>query len=177
MMKLLLVMFSVISPFSVQPAATTAAHDLPWTVLEEKTPEVNLAVDRSEPVEAFRTLNDISLEDNMHQMLYHKGQPMDIKEDPYLGCPEFAFQDVKVGLCEDTGEIQYIHIDASQERFKLNQQWIDMDIRSIQEVLGDPYVIAEDGEVYIRGDQALKVYLKSGTDQIEGIDLFDATLS
>ncbi|MNC53761.1 hypothetical protein D3C75_1032000 [compost metagenome] len=52
-----------------------------------------------------------------------------------------------------------------------------MDLRSIQEELGDPYVIAEDGEVYLRGDQALKVYLKSGTDQIEGIDLFDATLS
>lgn len=177
MMKLLLVMFSVISPFSVQPAATTAAHDLPWTVLEEKTPEVSLAVDRSEPVEAFRSLNDISLDDGMHQMLYQKGQPIDIKEDPYLGCPEFNFQDVKVGFCENTGEIQYIHIDASQERFKLNQEWIEMDLSSIQKELGEPYVIAEDGEVYLRGDEALKVYLKPGTDQIEGIDLFDANLS
>ncbi|MGF9700515.1 MULTISPECIES: hypothetical protein [Paenibacillus] len=174
MMKLLLVMFSVISPFSVQPAAAVpAAQDMQWTVVEEEVPEVNLAADRSGPVQHFRTLNGISLNDSKGHILAEKGQPLQKKVDPYLGCPEFEFNDVKVGLCEDTGEIQYVHIDGTEGRLKLNEQWIDMDIESIREVLGEPYVVAEDGEVYLRGHQAIKVYMKPGTERIDGVDLFE----
>ena len=56
---------------------------------------------------------------------------------------------------------------------KLNQQWIDMNVESIRQVLGEPYVVAEDGEVYLRGNQAIKVYIKPGTGQIDGVDLFE----
>ena len=69
MMKLLIVMFSVISPFSVQPAAIPVAHDMQWTVIEEEKPEIVLAVDRSEPVQHFRTLNGISLDDSVDDIL------------------------------------------------------------------------------------------------------------
>lgn len=176
-MKLLLVMFSVISPFSVQPAAVPAAHDMQWTAMEEKASEVTLAVDRSETFQHFRTLNGISLDDTMNDMLDKKGQPAHKQEDPYLGCPEYHFRDVKVGLCEDTGVINYVHIDASESHIRLNGESIKLDIESIHLALGEPYYVAEDGEVFLRGDQALKVYMKSGSRQIEGIDLFDATVS
>ncbi|MCM3207592.1 hypothetical protein M3637_24455 [Paenibacillus illinoisensis] len=173
MMKLLLVMFSLISPFSVQPAAVPAAQDMQWTVVEEEVPEITLAADRSGPVRHFQTLNGISLDDSKGHIISEKGQPLHKKADPYLGCPEYEFNDVKVGLCEDTGEIQYIHIDGAEERLKLNQQWIDMNVESIRQVLGEPYVVAEDGEVYLRGNQAIKVYIKPGTGQIDGVDLFE----
>ncbi|QLG38480.1 hypothetical protein MKY42_27805 [Paenibacillus sp. FSL W7-1088] len=177
MMKLLLVMFSVISPFSVQPAAVPAAHDTQWTVVEEETPEIILAADRSGPVQHFRTLNDISLDDSMNDMLANKGQPVHKELDPYLGCPEYQFKDVTVGFCEDTGVVNYVHIDASEKRLKLNQEWIDMNIEAIRDVLGKPYDVAEDGEVFLRGSQALKVYMKPGSNHIEGIDLFDESAS
>ena len=177
MMKLLLVMFSVISPFSVQPAAVPAAHDMQWTVVEEETPEIILAADRSGPVQQFRTLNDISLDDSMNDILANKGQPIHKELDPYLGCPEYRFNDVTVGFCEDTGVVNYVHIDASEKRLKLNQEWIDMNIEAIREVLGKPYYVAEDGEVFLRGSQALKVYMKPGSNHIEGIDLFDESAS
>ncbi|WP_064640590.1 hypothetical protein [Paenibacillus sp. AD87] len=177
MMKLLLVMFSVISPFSVQPAAAPAAHDMQWTVVEEETPEIILAADRSGPVQHFRTLNDISLDDSMNDILANKGKPVRKELDPYLGCPEYQFKDVTVGLCEDTGVVNYVHIDASEKRLKLNQEWIDMNIEAIRDVLGKPYYVAEDGEVFLRGSQALKVYMKPGSNHIEGIDLFDESVS
>lgn len=177
MMKLLLVMFSVISPFSVQPAAVPAAHDMQWTAMEEKVSEVTLAVDRSETFQHFRTLNGISLDDTMDDLLAKKGQPGHKQEDPYLGCPEYHFHDVKVGLCEDTDVIQYVHIDASENHIMLNGKRIEMNIEAIHHALGKPYYVAEDGEVFLRGDQALKVYMKSGSQQIEGIDLFDDTVS
>lgn len=177
MMKLLLVMFSVISPFSVQPAAVPAAHDMQWTVVEEETPEIILAADRSGPVQHFRTLNDISLDDSIDDILANKGQPIHKEHDPYLGCPEYQFKDVTVGLCEDTGVVNYVHIDASEKRLKLNQEWIDMNIEAIRDVLGKPYYVAEDGEVFLRGSQALKVYMKPGSNYIEGIDLFDESVS
>lgn len=177
MMKLLLVMFSVISPFSVQPAAVPAAHDMQWTVVEEETPEIILAADRYGPVQQFRTLNDISLDDSMNDILANKGQPVHKELDPYLGCPEYQFTDVSVGFCEDTGVVNYIHIDASEGRLKLNHEWIDMNMESIRNALGKPYYVAEDGEVFLRGSQALKVYMKPGSNQIEGIDLFDESVS
>jgi len=177
MMKLLLVMFSVISPFSVQPAAVPAAHDMHWTVVEEETPEIILAADRSRPVQHFRTLNDISLDDSMNDILAKKGQPVHKEHDPYLGCPEYQFKDVTVGLCEDTEVVNYVHIDASEKRLKLNQEWIEMNIEAIRDVLGKPYYVAEDGEVFLRGSQALKVYMKPGSNHIEGIDLFDESAS
>ncbi|PQP84858.1 hypothetical protein C0Q44_10135 [Paenibacillus sp. PCH8] len=178
MMKLLLVtMFSVISPFSVQPAAVPAAHDMQWTAMEEKASEVTLAVDHSETFQHFRTLNGISLDDTMSELSTKKGQPVHKQEDPYLGCPEFHFRDVKVGVCVDTGAIHYVHIDASENDLILNGERIEMDIESIHQALGEPYYVAEDGEVFLRGDHALKVYMKSGSRQIEGIDLFDETVS
>ncbi|MDK8193658.1 hypothetical protein QP794_26605 [Paenibacillus sp. UMB7766-LJ446] len=177
MMKLLLVMFSVISPFSVQPAAVPAAHDMQWTVAKEETPEIVLAADRSGTVQHFRTLNDISLDDSIDDILANKGQPVHKEHDPYLGCPEYEFKDVTVGLCEDTGVVNYVHIDAYEKRLKLNQEWIDMDIEDIRDALGKPYYVAEDGEVFLRGSQALKVYMKPGSNQIEGIDLFDESVS
>lgn len=177
MMKLLLVMFSVISPFSVQPAAVPAAHDMQWTVVEEETPEIILAADRSGPVQHFRTLNDISLDDSIDDILANKGKPVHKELDPYLGCPEYQFKDVTVGLCEDTGVVNYVHIDASEKRMKLNQEWIQMNIEAIRDVLGKPYYVAEDGEVFLRGSRALKVYMKPGSNHIEGIDLFDESVS
>lgn len=178
MMKLLLVtMFSVISPFSVQPAATPAAHDLQWTVMEEQVPEMTLAPGRSETFEQFRTLNGVSLEDEKHEVLVKSGEPIDIKKDPYLGCPEYHFRDVHVGICKDTGIIQYVHVDGSREDLKVNGKSIPMHIDAIHQALGKPYYTAEDGEVYVRGQYAIKVYMQPGSSEIEGVDFFDDTVS
>ncbi|MGF6357705.1 hypothetical protein ABIE27_005668 [Paenibacillus sp. 4624] len=176
-MKLLLVtMFSVISPFSVQPAATPAAHDMQWTVMEEQQPQMTLAADRSETFEQFRTLNGVSLEDGKHELFTELGQPVAIEEDPYMGCPEYHFRHVNVGICEDTDMIQFIHVDGSHDDLNLNGNSIPMQIDAIHQVLGEPYTVAEDGEVFLRGHYAIKVYMKPGSDQIEGVDFFDDTV-
>ncbi|MBR2563386.1 MAG: hypothetical protein IKE29_02025 [Paenibacillus sp.] len=178
MMKLLLVtMFSVISPFSVQPAATPAAHDMQWTVMEEQMPVMKLATDHPETFEQFRTLNGVSLESGKHELFNKMGEPLDIKEDPYLGCPEYQFQNVHVGVCEDTDIIQYVHVDGSHDYLNLNGESIPMHIEPIHQALGEPYYVAEDGEVYIRGSYAIKVYMRPGSSEIEGVDLFDATVT
>jgi hypothetical protein len=113
----------------------------------------------------------------MDDIITNKGQPVHKEHDPYLGCPEYEFKDVTVGLCEDTGVVNYVHINSSEKRLKLNQEWIDMDIEDIRDVLGKPFYVAEDGEVFVRGNQALKVYMKPGSNHIEGIDLFDESVS
>ncbi|WP_090924478.1 hypothetical protein [Paenibacillus polysaccharolyticus] len=178
MMKLLLVtMFSVISPFSVQPAATPAAHDMQWTVMEEQEPEMTLAMDRSETFEQFRTLNGVSLEDGKHELFAKLGQPDSIKEDPYMGCPEYHFRHVNVGICEDTDMIQFIRVDGSHNYLNLNGESVPMHKDAIHQILGEPYAVAEDGEVFLRGHYAIKVYMKSGSNQIDAVDFFDDTVS
>nr|WP_145406032.1 hypothetical protein [Paenibacillus xylanexedens] len=178
MMELLLVtVFSIISPFSVQPAAPPAAHDLQWTVMEEQMPEITPANDRSETYEQFRTLNGVSLEERKNELLARMGQPSAIKEDRYLGCDEYHFDDVNVGICEDTGMIQYVHVEGFQEHWSLNGTVLPMQIDAIHQALGEPHYVAEDGEVYLRGHYAIKVYMKPGSSEIRGIDLFDDTVS
>ncbi|WP_208643808.1 hypothetical protein [Paenibacillus barcinonensis] len=177
-MKLLLVtVFSVISPFSVQSAAPPAAHELPWTVMEGQMPEIISANDRSETYGQFETLNGVSLEDQKAELLARMGEPSAIQEDPYLGCDEFNFDDVQVGICEDTGTIQYVHVKGSHDHWSLNGTVIPMQMDAIHQALGQPHYIAEDGEVYLRGQYAIKVYMKPGSGEVEGIDLFDDTAS
>ena len=178
MMKLMLLMFGVISPFSVQVAALPVAPETSWTAVEPQVTEVvTVADERSGQFESFRTLNGISLDHGLVDVMARKGQPLKRLDDPYLGCPEFDFEDARIGVCQDEDVIQYIHVEGRMKRFMLNQQLIDMDIDSIRNALGQPYSTAQDGEVFVRGERALKVYMAPGTERILGIDLFDESVT
>ncbi|MNO06347.1 hypothetical protein D3C81_2280880 [compost metagenome] len=48
---------------------------------------------------------------------------------------------------------------------------------NVGELLGTPDYVAEDGDVYIRGSAALKIYRNANSGEWDGIDLFDANAS
>ncbi|MNI88635.1 hypothetical protein D3C73_1459560 [compost metagenome] len=74
------------------------------------------------------------------------------------------------------GMVSYIHVSPEQVSaygLKLNGREIDPLRDTLKNTLGSPDFAAEDGDVYMRGHTALKVYVDRQTGQWRGIDLFD----
>lgn len=59
----------------------------------------------------------------------------------------------------------------------MNEEKLDPARNNFQELLGTPDFVAEDGDVYLRGSAALKIYRNPQTGEWEGIDLFDGNSS
>jgi len=68
-------------------------------------------------------------------------------------------------------------VDGSHNYLNLNGESVSMHKDAIHQILGEPYAVAEDGEVFLRGHYAIKVYMKSGSNQIDAVDFFDDTVS
>lgn len=123
--------------------------------------------------ESFETLNGISLLDQTEDVIHTKGKPLQVNEVPFLECTDYEYADSTVGICD--GWVNYVHIDPKVGTFRVNEMDITINENQISEALGTPQFHAEDGEVYIRGDQAIKVYKDSSTGIIQGIDFFNDT--
>lgn len=123
--------------------------------------------------DAFETVNDISLQHRKEDVIQIKGEPVQVNEIPFLGCTEYEYADATIGICDDW--VGYVHVDFSVGTFRINGHNISINEKSITEALGASQFSAEDGEVYIKGDQAIKVYLDPFTRTIQGIDFFDGT--
>lgn len=120
--------------------------------------------------DSFETLNDISLFDRAEDVIHTKGKPLQVNEVPFIECTDYEYMDSTVGICD--GWVNYVHVDPEVGTFRINEMDINISENEISEALGLPQFYAEDGEVYIRGEQAIKVYKDSSTGIIQGIDFF-----
>lgn len=128
-----------------------------------------------ERLETFDTLGGISLEDDMERVLSKKGEPDTIEKDQYTGYTELHYGRLTVGIYEDL--VYYVHMDPPIKQVMLNGIAVPLEETGLAKYVGEPDFIAEDGDVYIRGFAALKVYKDPSTGQITGVDLFDDAVS
>ncbi|OAB45826.1 hypothetical protein [Paenibacillus antarcticus] len=126
-------------------------------------------------IESFETVNDISLWDRKEDLINKKGKALQVIENPILGCSEYVYDEMTVGICDDV--VSYVHVDAIVGTLRVNGTDITISKKGIDDTLGIPQFYSEDGEVYIRGQQAIKVYKDSLTGTIQGIDFFDESSS
>ncbi|GIP45214.1 hypothetical protein J45TS6_36730 [Paenibacillus sp. J45TS6] len=171
MLQTMLIMLALTSPFSVQPTAEPAAM---W----QGNQSVELAVKKSAPTQIlpieqqneFKTVNDISLQDTKSEVLSKKGYPEQTKEDLILGSREYIYDDVTIGIID--GTVSYIQVKKDATYLKVNDVYMELTPRSIKHTLGEPDFIAEDGDVYIKGHQAVKVYLDEN-QHLKQVEFFD----
>ncbi|WP_052770495.1 hypothetical protein [Paenibacillus sp. IHB B 3415] len=174
-MKIVILLLSLLSPFiTIPPQAETVPAASSATV----QPPVMLAFEHSVNtvpyISSFESLAGVTLYMPEEALLQTKGIPPEITPDPWGDCLEYQYADVSAGVCG--GIVLYVHASPSQaEQFglNLNGQELNPVTASLQETLGAPDFEAEDGDVYIRGSAALKVYRNMNTGEWEGIDLFD----
>ncbi|WP_438349103.1 hypothetical protein ACP8HI_26765 [Paenibacillus sp. FA6] len=178
MLKVMMLMLGLglVSPFSSSPMDLNITNtSTPVTIHKVflKVFTENIQLQPLPRSDEFETVNDISLQDHIKDVIHKKGEPLQINEIPFLGCTDYEYEDEIIGICDDW--VSYVHVDFSIGSFRVNGHDITMSRKKITEALGVPQFIAEDGEVYIRGDQAIKVFNDPLTGAIQSIDFFDET--
>ena len=171
MLQIMLFVLALTSPFSVQPTAEPAAM---W----QGNQSVELAVKKLKPAQTlpieqqneYKTVNDISLQDTKSELLSKKGYPEQTKEDLILGSKEYIYDDVIVGIID--GTVSYIQVKKEAPYLKVNDVYMELTSGSIKHTLGKPDYVAEDGDVYIKGHQAVKVYLNED-QSLKQVEFFD----
>ncbi|MNO41102.1 hypothetical protein D3C76_312660 [compost metagenome] len=174
-MNIFILLFSLLSPYfdaSPQLASVSTFIEQPKSVLAfEYVSETSPSIDR------FDSLQGVTLYATKEELLLTKGNPLTVTNDPLQGTEEYQYVDVTVGVGE--GFVLYVHVSPTQAQqfgLQVNGVGIDPVKDNVQSTLGKPYFIAEDGDVYMRGNNALKIY-RNLAGEFEGIDLFDSISS
>ncbi|WP_339318835.1 hypothetical protein [Paenibacillus sp. FSL R10-2734] len=174
-MNTIILLFSLLFPYfdaSPQLAPVSSFIEQPKSVLAfEHTAESSPYISR------FDSLAGVSLYATEEELLLTKGTPLEIVNDPWQNTVEYQYADVSVGVGE--GFVLYVHVSPAQaQQFGLHVNGVKIDPLkdNLQSTLGKPYFIAEDGDVYMRGNNALKIY-RNLAGEFEGIDLFDSISS
>ncbi|MEK5449906.1 hypothetical protein [Paenibacillus sp. FSL R7-0331] len=129
-------------------------------------------------ISSFDSLAGAALFTSKEELLLSKGVPLSISPDPWQECLEYQYADLTAGICG--GIVTYIHVNPAQAGtygLILNGVSLNPADNTARELLGEPDFIADDGDVYIRGSAALKIYRNPFTGEWDGIDLFDANAS
>jgi len=178
MFQLMMMLIGLLAPFSGSPMDGNVSTISPSSTVQHAIYKVSDNDHYDQPgmiTEPFETVNDISLWDRKEELFNKKGEALRVNEIPITGCTEYVYDEMIVGICDDL--VSYVHVDASFGTFRVNGIDISISEKGMTDTLGVPQFYAEDGEVYIRGEQAIKVYKDSLTGTIQGVDFFDESSS
>ncbi|QUL54245.1 hypothetical protein KDC22_28695 [Paenibacillus tritici] len=174
-MKMVILLLSLLSPFISAPPQDETIPAEPYTSVQLPVTFAfghNLSTDSY--ISSFDSLSGISLYMPEDSLLRTKGTPLQIAPDPWADCLEYQYADVSAGVCG--GVVLYVHASPSQAEqygLKLNDRQLNPQTMNVQDILGAPDFEAEDGDVYIRGTAALKIYRNMDSGEWNGLDLFD----
>lgn len=178
-MNVIILLFSLFSSYltpSEQQRVHAPAHFFTMQPEAVLAFEQGLSLDRY--MDSFDSMAGAALYAPVEELLLTKGTPLNITPDPWQECLEYQYADMTAGICD--GMVTYTHVSPAQAGLyglKLNEVILNPADDNVRELLGYPDFIAEDGDVYIRGNAALKIYRNSITGEWDGIDLFDANAS
>ncbi|WP_212939857.1 hypothetical protein [Paenibacillus antibioticophila] len=157
MIQITLLLWSLLSPWA------GGTPDMP---VPAASPDMQL--------ETFSTFEGISLADGLEDVTAKLGEADSAVRDPYTGFTEYRYGNLVVGMYEES--IYYISRDKRPDEIVLNGIAIPLKEFWLRYYLGEPDFIAEDGDVYIRGYSALKLF-RDDSGSIIAADLFDDTVS
>ncbi|MFM9280371.1 hypothetical protein [Paenibacillus jiagnxiensis] len=170
MMIQLMMLAALLSPFSGADAVPLAASPPP---VDNAVQAVARLPGHASPMSQFMTLNGISLDDREEDVLHKKGKPLKVTEDWLLRSTEYHYADAVVGIRD--GYVDYVHVDPEAKRVKLNDRWLPLNRGTLAQELGGVQFAAEDGDVYIRGHKAIKVYADPVSGELLAVELFSET--
>ncbi|ASR45956.1 hypothetical protein [Paenibacillus kribbensis] len=170
MMKILLLVAGLLTPFSGQD---TVHQTVSPQAAGHMVRAVQTFPDHHAVPADFHTLNGVSLEDTRADVLKKLGKPLRIKKDLLQLSTEYQYPDVIVGMRGDV--VSYVHVDPAAGRIQVNDEWLPLKRQTLDQALGGSQFTAEDGEVYVRGQRAIKVFTDETSDKPKYVEFFDET--
>lgn len=120
---------------------------------------------------ALRTVNDLSLYDNVATVLDKMGKPEQILRDDWLEEIEvYEYPDMNIGFRD--GILAYVDIPRTAETISIDESLIPATIKALKKVLGQPDYVAEDGIVFQRNEALLKLFIDPDTGQLDSISYY-----
>ncbi|KAA9002103.1 hypothetical protein F4V43_13670 [Paenibacillus spiritus] len=174
-MHTVLLLLSLVFPFFQTPDSAMGTEP-PREVRNIAAPVYSLLTAGSaDPyLSSFDSLAGAALFSSREELLQAKGDPVSITPDPIAGGEAYRYADATVGV--EGGLVVYVHVEPQQAReygLVINGRTIDPLASDLRSILGRVDYAAEDGDVYMRGTAALKIYRNPSSGAWEGIDLFD----
>lgn len=179
-MNVLILLLGLFSPFlsadsPVQSAFLgPAGQELISAPLQAVQPAALEPAEEDRYIREFDSLAGVRLYASKEELIEIKGQPLSIAPDPWGDSLEYRYADMSAGI--SGGAVSYIHVSPQQMSvygLRINDTQIDPVRDTLKSTLGSPDFVAEDGDVYMRGHTAIKVYQDRETGEWQGIDLFD----
>lgn len=175
-MNLFILLLSLMSNYMSAPVQAEIPPAAPYTAVQPPAMFAYGHHTSADPyISSFDSLSGIRLYVTEEELVQTKGRPLQIADDPMAGCREYQYADVSAGVCG--GAVLYIHASPSQAAeygLIMNGQPLNPRTMNARDVLGTPDFQAEDGDVYLRGSTALKIYRNLDTGAWDGLDIFDA---
>ncbi|UUZ81589.1 hypothetical protein LJK88_44385 [Paenibacillus sp. P26] len=148
---------------SAPPAVTDAREDV--NVLQASWPS-------AKPEYRLERVNGVSVTDDLKTLYEIKGEPSRIETDPLLKHERvFVYPDCRIGLYDNF--IQYVVVPGEAGTIEIDGRVLELKPEVLRKELGEPSLVADDGIVYRRGQNALKIFLDAN-GKLTSVHLFSA---
>lgn len=148
----------------VHEQTTNAAASSDWTTVSHA--DINLEDEQS----AFelQSVNGLSLYDDKITVERMLGEPVRILRDDYFS--EFeTYEYPNLNIVFNDGIMAEIRISGSADTIWIDDQEIPVSIEAFIQALGEPDYKADDGIVYERGENVLKLFINNDNGTLESI--------
>ncbi|PZD94975.1 hypothetical protein DNH61_15140 [Paenibacillus sambharensis] len=155
----------------ILPEAETSAPQLDIVQHADlQYPEAGYTAELREDIDQ---VNGFDMSWTEEETLVNAGPPDSISEDELLpGIYEYEYEHATVGFYD--GVVEYIVVQPSKDKplLTLGEYVIPLKAELIRAALGEPDYEAEDGDVYIKGATALKVFKDPENGKITSVEAF-----
>ncbi|MGG2196956.1 hypothetical protein [Paenibacillus validus] len=120
-------------------------------------------------------VNGLSVTDDLKTVYEIKGEPKAVETDPLFKEERvLVYEDCKVGLHNNF--VRFIVVSAAEaETVDIDGKTLPLDAVKLQDALGKPDWIAEDGVVYRSHSRALKLFIDAETGKLTAVHYFHRT--
>ncbi|NRF92182.1 hypothetical protein HQN89_14315 [Paenibacillus frigoriresistens] len=130
------------------------------------------AADTRAVVPILHSLEGISLDDNTEAVVAKKGYPLTFVQDPhFVEAFTYEYPDMNIGFQD--GIVTFVQIPAKVGHVQINDQRISLTMTDVKRLLGEPDYVTEDGIVFQRGEELIKLFVAPETQELIAIDYYD----
>lgn len=130
----------------------------PDAAVDEKAIDVPVIDGEQDAEFRLESVNGITLWDDKETVVSKLGSPLSVEQDEFF--PELEvlhYEGMEVGV--EGGLVRYAAVPGTAGSITIDDKVLEVSVQAFEQVLGPPDFTAEDGLVYQRGANALKLYL------------------